>query len=510
MACFFLVSVLPAQPSIQWQTTLGGSLYDEATSVTQTSDSGYIVAGNVLSTDGDVMGNNGLIDFLIIKISNSGNVQWKKNLGGSSVESSYAIRQTIDGGYIIAGFTESFDGDVSGNHGFRDAWVVKLSSIGNVEWERAYGGTGWEEAWCIEQTFDGGYIVAGRANSNDGDVTGNHAGSLDFWILKLNSIGNIEWQKSLGGSNEDTAHSVKQTSDGGYIIIGEANSNDGDVTGSNGDTDFWVVKLGSDGELVWQNSLGGTGLDVGTEIHEISNGYIASGFVGSNNTGDVTGQHGFFDCWVVKLDIEGELVWQKSFGGSNLDYGYSGIPTTNGGYVLAGSTGSDDGDVIGNNGGQDVWILKIDSFGEIEWQKTIGGSKAEIAYSIQQTSDLGFVVAGYASSNDGDVSGVHGYNDIWVVKLSPSSAPTTEAQSHPLKIYPNPAQHSIFLNLPIQDPILSVSISDLLGREVSRQQHSGMEAASVEMDIAALEKGFYWVRAVVGLGRVYCGKFWKG
>jgi len=169
-------------------------------------------------------------------------IEWQRALGGSNLDTTYSIQQTSDGGYIVAGYTESNDGDVSGNHGYYDFWVVKLDGNGNIQWQKCLGGSTHDAPFSIQQTSDGGYIVAGCTYSNDGDVSGNH-GKDDFWVVKLDSDGNIQWQKALGGSSNDWAHSVQQTSDGGYIVAGDTYSNDGDVSGYHRDGDFWVVKL---------------------------------------------------------------------------------------------------------------------------------------------------------------------------------------------------------------------------------------------------------------------------
>ncbi len=511
MSLFFRILFmlnLPAQPAVQWQKTLGGTDLDEARCIHQTDDSGYIIVGNTLSNNGDVLGNHGGWDFWVVKMSSTGSIQWKKTLGGTNNDWPYTIQQTTDGGYIVAGFSESSNGDVSNNHGEKDAWLIKLSNTGTVQWEKAYGGSAWESANSIQQTSDGGYVFAGIAQSSDGDVSGVH-GDLDFWVVKINGQGDIEWQKALGGTGEDIANSIKQTSDGGYIVTGRTSSNDGDVSYNHGNVDYWVVKINSAGIIEWQKSLGGTSTEVSFDINQTINGeYIVIGYSSSSN-GDISGHHGGKDIWVVRLNNEGEIVWQKSLGGSDQDWGYSIALTSGDGCILAGGTRSSDGDVLGNHGFDDIWLVKLNVLGELEWQRTLGGSQSEVCFSFQQTNDNGYALCGYTWSTDGDVSGLHALSDFWTVKLSPESSPTSEAQTQPLKIHPNPAQKSIFLTIPIQEPILSICISDLLGREVSRQQFSGMEAASIEMDIAALEKGFYWVRAVVGLGRVYCGKFWK-
>ena len=173
-------------------------------------------------------------------------IEWQRSLGGSWHDDAYSIQQTADGGYIVAGDSYSNDGDVTGNHGGNDYWIVKLDASANITWQRALGGSNSDGALSIQQTTDGGYIVAGYSESNDGDVTGNHGGPTDYWVVKLDASGNITWQKSLGGSNNEGAFSIQQTSDGGYIVAGNSGSNDGDITGNHGDRDYWVVKLGPD------------------------------------------------------------------------------------------------------------------------------------------------------------------------------------------------------------------------------------------------------------------------
>ena len=233
---------LAQAPTIEWQKCLGGSNDDWAYSIQQTSDSGFIVAGYTESSNGDVSGNHGAYDYWVVKLNSSGDILWQICLGGTNVDVAYSIQQTSDEGFIVAGYTCSNEGDVSGNHGNSDYWVVKLNSSGTIEWQKCLGGTDGDYANSIQQTSDGGFIVAGQTYSNDGDVSGNHGGS-DAWVVKLNSSGNIEWQKCLGGTGWDWENSIQQTSDGGFIVAGYTNSNDGDVSGNHGSKDYWVVKL---------------------------------------------------------------------------------------------------------------------------------------------------------------------------------------------------------------------------------------------------------------------------
>ena len=444
LLALFCFNSLYAQvgPSIEWQKCLGGMHAEQAWSIQQTSDGGFIVAGLSESGDGDVYGLHGSSDYWIVKLDLAGNLIWQKCLGGSNLDQGISIQQTTDGGFIVAGSSGSIDDDVSGNHGSSDYWIVKLDASGNLVWQKSLGGSQPDIAASIQQTYDGGFIVAGYSYSNDGDVTGWHEGyfqlsaTTDSWIVRLDTVGNIVWEKSLGGNSYENPNVVQQTPDGGFIIAGATSSSDGDVLGwhvgndfQNAPTaDYWIVKLDADGNLAWQKCLGGTDNEVAYSIVQTTNGgFIVAGYARSTN-GDVSGNHGWTDCWIVKLDSSGNLLWQKSLGGSDADDAYSIQPTNDGGFIVAGNSWSIDGDVSGNHGSSDDWIVKVDSVGNLLWQKCLGGSKYDFGYSVLQTTDDGFIVAGSSISNDGDVSGNHlNYDyygdtvtawDYWIVKLS--------------------------------------------------------------------------------------------
>jgi len=206
------------------------------------------MAGSTLSTDGNVTGKvQPGFDWWIVKINSTGTIEWQRCFGGSANESASIVKQTSDGGYIVAGYTRSNDGDVTGNHGgtsyYGDLCLLKLSSGGNVEWKKLYGGSGDEWPAGILQMENGEYIVAATTESDDGDVSGNHLGG-DIWMLKISALGDILWQNCFGGSGAERAYGLEATNDGGYIVTGSSDSNDGDVTGNHGSDDVWVVKFG--------------------------------------------------------------------------------------------------------------------------------------------------------------------------------------------------------------------------------------------------------------------------
>ncbi|MGU3375440.1 T9SS type A sorting domain-containing protein [Chryseobacterium sp. M5A1_1a] len=486
-------SFLSAQtaPPIQWQKSLGGSLSELGYSIQQTTDGGYIVAGVASSTDGDLTENKGSGDYWIVKLDSSGNIQWQKSLGGTDNEIAYSVQQTVDGGYIVAGVSSSNDGDVTGNHGSQDYWVVKLDTIGNIQWQKSLGGSSYDFAKSVWQTADGGYIVAGASSSNDGDVTGNHGGQ-DYWIVKLDANGNIQWQKALGGNGWEDAVAIQQTNDGGYIVAGSTvESTNGDVTVSYGNYDYWAVKLDINGNIQWQKSYGGIGDDIAYSIQQTTDGgYIIAGTSADSVTGEIPTYPGIPDYWIIKLDHNGNIEWHKLLGGSYHDNTQAIRQTQDGGYIVAGWSVSTDGQVTGNHGNGDYWIAKLNSTGNLQWQKSLGGSSVEYLSSIEQATDGGYIIVGYSLSTDGDLTGNHGALDYWVVKLASSQLSTLENFSIKKPVlYPNPAEDFIYVDhLPEET---NVDIFDRSGRKLLSQKY---QEEKIKINISSLINGTYIIQ----------------
>ncbi|MDD1729364.1 MAG: PKD domain-containing protein [Methanospirillum sp.] len=404
---------------LNWQKCLGGSDIEELMFVTNTTDGGYLVGGFTQSFDGDISGNHGSADYWIIKLDASRNVVWQKCFGGSGYEQIETAVQSADGGYLAVGYTTSNDGNVTGYHGEEDIWAVKLDASGNIAWQKCLGGSYDEEPYSLIQTSDGGYLVGGNTRSNDGDVTGNH-GSNDIWVVKLDGSGNITWQRCLGGSSSDISRKITHTSDGGYVVAGSTYSEDGNVTGNHGDRDIWIVKLDGSGNITWQKCLGGSDYEFGYSVIQAPDGgYLVRGITYSND-GNVTGNHGEADIWILNLDTSGDLVWQKCLGGSEFDFSISDILTPSGEYLVNGYTTSTDGDVTGNHGESDIWIVNLDTSGNINWQNCLGGLYYEDPSALIQSVDGGYLASGSTYSNDKYVTGNHGGTDMWAVKLDGS------------------------------------------------------------------------------------------
>ena len=319
-----LVLKLNSTGAIQWARTFGGDTSDVASSIIQTTDGGYAVAGYTLSFGASY----GSDDFLVIKLNSSGGLQWAKTFGGTSSDGALSIVQTADGGYAVAGWTMSFG---AGND---DLLVIKISSAGDLQWARTFGGTGSEVAYSIVQTTDGGCAVAGF-------TTTYGAGDYDFLVIKLNSSGGLEWAKTFGGTSSDGAHSIIQTADGGYAV--------GGLTWGfgAGNADFLVLKLSGSGDLEWARTFGGANHEnLWSIVQAKDGGYAVAGRTQSFGAGSG-------DFFVLKLSGSGSLEWARTLGGTNLDEAQSIVQTTDEGYAVAGYTYSF------GAGSYDLLVLKL-------------------------------------------------------------------------------------------------------------------------------------------------------
>jgi len=362
------------EPAVQWQKTFGESFDDYGYSVQQTSDGGYIIAGETWSFGAGTYPN-----VYLLKIDSAGNMQWQKTFGGSGWDRGWSVQQTSDDGYIVAGDTYSPGVDEG------DIYLVKTDSDGNLIWHKTFGGSKCDWEGKVRQTTDGGYIIAGSTSSFG-------AGRDDVYLIKTDPNGNFLWQNTFGGSNWENGYSVQQTTDGGYIIGGKAYGE--------GYKDVYLVKADSAGNLKWQKTFGGSGADRGYSVQQTSDGgYIIAGMTASFGAG-------WLDVYLIKTDPNGNLLWQRTFGGSNDDVGYSVQQTSDGGYIIAGSTES------AGYPDHDVYLTKVDSTGNLQWEKTFGGSFDDYGYSVQQTSDGGYIITGETYSFGA------GWSDVYLIKLS--------------------------------------------------------------------------------------------
>ena len=489
-----------AQPTIEWQKRYGGTSGDWADHLIQNPDGSHLLVGSTMSNDGNVSGNKGMTDGWVVKIDAQGDIIWKKCYGGSSLDGLTNGIRLPDGGYVLVGSSLSNNGDVTGNRGGGDAWVIRIDSVGTRVWTKCFGGSGYDRAESIIQTLDGGFLVTAYTNSTNGDGIGNH-GEQDALILKLATNGTPQWKKVLGGISFDGLGFPVQNADSSYTVAGYKNA-----------LNFaWVVGLSKTGDQLWENNFGGTGgNEIGAIIKDSTGGYFLGGTVRYNS--NLPGFHGGADYWVVKIDEDREVVWQKCYGGNDEDEFKTMKLLPNGSLLLMGTTKSIDGDLAGLNGA--AWIVNINALGEIVWSQTMGVSTVNndrlFAATIHPT--LGFVMlAGALSSNASNLPPPLGPSegDFWLVKLA-----SFTTANHPsvipsfASVYPNPVDRVLHIDSP--EPV-QVELTDLMGRALLNLTTSAFSSHSKSMDIEVshLPTGLYHLVVHKALGEVQIVKFTK-
>ena len=348
--------------------------------------------------------------------------QWALHYGGNDVDIPLSIKLTNDGGTIVAGYTNSKSGDVSPqpNREYWDLWIVKLDKCGIIQWEKSFGGTGYESARDVVQTDDGGYMVLGETNSTDGGVITGYGGTKDIWLLKLSANGTLQWQKRYGGTGLDIGNHIELTSEGDFLIAASSTSNDGDIRGNHSTgtfTDGVLIKINATGTLLWSKCFGGSKNEELFDLEIINGTIFLAGFTNSTD-GDIPPSQKNYDMWLLAIDVNGNKIFSKIYGGSQNDVAYCMSKGTNGSLTLAGYTTSTDGDVSGAKGSQDYWVINVDQGGKLNWQKVLGGTDAEYAKTIITDNDGGYIIGGVTYSDDVDVTGSLGEGDFWTVKLT--------------------------------------------------------------------------------------------
>jgi len=426
-------------PDTLWTKTFGGDHNDNATCVRQTSDGGFFVIGSK-----DPLG-NGMNDFWILKTDEVGNLIWEATFGGDQDDCPYIGQQTMDGGYIVAGYTESF------GNGLRDFWLIKTDTEGNEEWNQTYGTPLHDRAQYVEQTSDGGYILTGG--------TGYFEGSgQDILLIKTDTVGNIEWEQTYGGEGNEKAYTVHQEPNGLYILTGYT------ASFGNGDLDVWLIKTDDYGNEIWNRTFGGAEIENAYSLQICPDGgYILAGITRSFGQGDD-------DIWLIKTDSLGIEEWNEVYGTEYTDCCSSVSLTNDGNFILGCSTNST------ANSGFDVLAKKIDEFGNEIWTAQIGGSSDDYTFYIEQTNDDGFVLAGRSNSfGDGD-------DDIYMIKLGADEVESESILDQPpgfrLRNYPNPFNPSTEIRFQISD------YSEIGSAQVEIYNLKGQKVKTIPIDLS--------------------------
>ena len=364
--------------NITFSMTFGGRHSDYGFSVQLTFDGGYIIAGSITANL------ERSDDVWLIKTDTSGIKQWDKTFGGTHRDYGHSVQQTSDGGYIIAGSTKSYGA------GEADLWLIKTDEFGIKQWNRTFGGADSDHGSSVQQTSDGGYIIAGVTYSYG-------AGESAFWLIKTDEFGIEQWNKTFGGADKDSGTSLQQTSDGGFIITGKTNSYGA------GRYDVWLIKTDESGKEQWNKTFGGSSHDFGNSVQQTSDGgYIITGSKRVSIDSDV-------NIWLIKTDESGKEQWNKTFGGSSQDIGNSVQQTSDRGYIIVGQQGGFNYDE------SYVWLIKTDESGKEQWNKTFGGGEYDEGISVKQTQDGGYIIVGLRTSYIGRSYSIVP-SDVWLIK----------------------------------------------------------------------------------------------
>jgi hypothetical protein len=484
-----ITSFSQAQSCLKWITDIGGNNDDgESEGKVIAVSNGFIVCGKTNSNNplfGVPPGHGN--DAYVAKYDVNGNIAWRHIYGGSGEDFFNSVIQTADGGFIAAGHTSSNDGDVSGNHGGNgDAWVVKISADGTLQWQKCYGGSGDDIFFSISAEATG-YILTGTTNSHNGDIT-SWFGDYDVWIVKLSLTGTIAWQSNYGGSNFEESRSIVRNTDGTYIFAGTTKSSNQQV-GSHpgGSYDTWVVKISNIGNIIWKKVYGGKGYDYCNGLARTSDGNIVLGQSSNSTDGDVNGT-GSFAMWLLKINPQsGDIIWSKTFSGSPQGTGLFGIfSTSDGGVISLGSTGSAD-DVT-----WDAYILAADGNGNKKWSSFLGGTKSDYAKAGVQINSDDLIILCSSASTDGDFAGGSGNPDIWLAKFhhcddntATKASPANnliETNTYKFSAYPNPFSSATSISFSLaQSAKVSLKVFDLNGRLIKTLANKEMVAGSHEI-----------------------------
>ena len=373
---FSILLIFEMDAQITFQKTFGTVPSDAGYCIRQTIDGGFIICGNTSRAHGG----NSAYDIYLIKIDSIGDTLWTKAYGGDNIEFGLSVEQTTDGGYIVAGYTWSFGA------GDWDAYVIKTDVNGDTLWTKTYGGSDKDYAHCIRETSDGGFIFTGMTRSFG-------MGHFDVYMVKTDMNGNLLWTKTFGGADYDAGYSVEQTIDGGYIITG--------ITASfgSGNDDIYLIKTDSIGNSVWKKAIGGISVDGSNFVQQTSDtGYIIAGYTYMGfGTGD-------YDAYVIKTDPNGNPLWTKAYGGIDDEAVSTVQETSDGGYIISGNTQSF------GAGNSDSYLIRVDVNGDTLWTRTFGGIYYEGVAFAQQTGDGGYIMTG------GTGSFGSGSNDVYLIK----------------------------------------------------------------------------------------------
>ena len=411
---------------LSWVKTFGGSNEDIAHAVIETKEGGFAVFGNTKSVDGDVTDKTiEESDLWLLKFNAEAELEWTKTYGGSGDDRGHSLIQMNDGGFMLLGYSQSEDGLGSNNEGQHDTWILRVDAQGVFMWERSFGYGGHDHAYSIIKTADGGSLFNGfldvTASNGAGNSVADRSGSLhgvgEFWCHKINSEGVVEWRNYYGGTSNDRSYDATELANGNFVLVGTSESVDVDVTDPTGSYDVWVVTIDATGNLIWEKSLGGSEIDGANAVLENAEGNIVVFGNSFSSDGNRSFPKGSSDFWIATLSPSGALLSEHSFGGSSFDLGRGLSSGSDGVLWLAGYSRSNDGDVSSNKGENDMLVLRLSPDHVVLNSLSIGGSALDIAHDIIELSSGKIIVIGETESIDGPFQENHGNKDLVIAQF---------------------------------------------------------------------------------------------
>ena len=480
-------------PVIDWQKNYGGTQNDIAQDVIRTADGGYAVAGYTQSNNIDVVGAISGEDAWILKLNAAGAIEWKQIFGGSSDDRAHAIIQAANGDLVFAGTSNSADGTISGAKGAFDGWVVRLTGTGTVLWSANVGGSDDDAMYDLFEAPTGALIVAGESKSTLVGTT--NRGGYDFYLVALRNTGTVLYQKQYGGGSDEGARGVTQLGNS-IVMAGTTGSDNGNVTGNKGGTDIWVVRTRTNGNAIFAKTYGGADSEEGFDITANASGELFVVGSSRSSNADVPANFGNRDFFVLKLNASGTILFSRNYGGLNDEVALSVAATADGGAAVAGYSESATGQVGANNGAQDFWFTKLSGTGIIEEEINLGGSDNDVAYAVIPAAGS-YVLAGFSESDDQDLTNNRGNADYWILKLTFAAArmAAPEVAGLTMTSFPNPAVDRLVVQADVN--LAQVEVYDAMGRMVMVQQANGLVQ---ELNFAELPAGLYIITATTEAG----------
>lgn len=484
-----------AQPYIEWEFTHGILEQDEEAEDMILLDDGTYVTAGFISTDFGTL----TYDAYVIKWDDDGGILWERSYGGTGNEQAYSIAKTDDG-FVLVGFASSTDGDVGENKGQEDVWVLKIDENGDVIWSKVLGGSERDGSYDVAVLDDGSMIIAGYTNSSNQDINPtDYKGGEDAWLVKLDESGNVIWQKTYGGSDNDVARTMSYNADLQQLVIaGFSESIDGDLINNKGKKDIWVWTIHPEnGELIWQKNYGGSEDDYGIDIIWTADNDLVFIANISSDDGDVSDYIGAEDVWVVRLDASGNLQWESTFGNPGLDAPKQVLQNMAGDLIVLGVTF--DWLIAPPNFLYDLLMVKLDAASGAEmWDTRLGGKGYDFGNAIVQVGDNRYLVAGYSDSlilGDSDKDSVHGADDLWVLQLH--EAPTGIQQNLHFTTTVMPTLTTDWLKINLQSPMVGNfqwTLYDKAGRIVHFKKNTCFASdCSDWIEMQGLPTGIYFL-----------------